>query len=668
MRAFFKKHLIKTATYATGLAVVVATSAAPAGGYLAVDTTGQPFKWVGPITVNLDQGPLGKLSKSEADTFVLNAMSKWTATNISGSAVQFVRGPDLSEDHGDGQGADPNADYGKTPDGITAIIYDQFGTYTDQSLGANMSLSVAGWAGPTIPDDYSPTPLSEGIVVLNGRLIDGDVDGGLAPDLDPDVYQGVITHEVGHMLNLDHSQAAVAFSETGFDAGSIGGVSEPRHPPDLRGVPTMFPFVMPEISTLETDDKAWITSLYPDAALAASHGSISGSIRTIDNLPFDGANIVAFNADDPTSMITCVSGYADSDAITSPSGNYLIPSLPPGSQWVVDVEPLVDAFNTLSSVGPELEQPVIMPGAPEFINEAGFESTSDSALVSTTFQVPGNPATRHFTDVNLRFNDIEDVDFVTEVDTGTDELTAQLVPVTPGRYTYIQGHIDPTEMNPQDLGFYGVYYDFYRVRPPAGVELNQVFIQGQSVILDCSVFEWRPDGETHRIVTTVAAFGAPSLSLSLDSTHMGSAPHEGEFYIGVCYPDPFLGGESPRVTLSDYVLGLLFSVSDRDGLVVKGADNGEINPDAGVVQIKGRGFKSTGGSPSVAFSNPGIGVDNVTLVDANTLNVAISKQPGFQPGLTTIQVTNSPASGGYAGRAVQQMTGTASHVSDWELY
>jgi hypothetical protein len=430
----------------------------------------------------------------------------------------------------------------------------------------------------------------------------------------------------------------------------------------------MFPFVMPEIDTLEVDDKAWITQLYPNAALAASHGSIAGSIRTIDNLPFDGANVVAFNADDPTSVITCVSGYADAAPTTAPTGNYLIPSLPPGSQWVVDIEPIVDTFSSLSGVGPELEQPVIMPGAPEFINEAGVETISDPAAVSTTFQISDDPSARHINNVDLHFNDIGDVDFVSEIDTGTDELTAQVVPVTPGRYTYIQGHINPAEPNPQSLGPYGVYYDFYRVKPPAGVELNQVFIQGQDVFLDCSVFEWLSDGNTHRIVTTVSAFGAPSLSLYLDSTHMGDAPHEGEFYIGVCYPDPLLGGENPPVTPTDYVLGLLFSVSDRDGLVVKGTESGEINPDSGVVQIKGRGFKNMGGAPLVEFSSLGIGVEGVTFLDADTLDVAISKEPGFEPGAMTIQVTNRAASGGYAGRAIQQATGTSSQVSHWELY
>src|SRR5690606_6055121 len=142
-------------------------------------------------------------------------------------------------------------------------------------------------------------------------------------------------------------QAALQYSETGIESGTFypqfglgGGLGKE---PDYRGRPTMFPFVQPDISTLELDDKAWISYLYPAPSFAAN-GSISGTIYAFDGSKANGANIIAFNADDPTQMITCVSGLTDFDPETTPKGDYRIPGLPPGSAWVVDVEPVADLF------------------------------------------------------------------------------------------------------------------------------------------------------------------------------------------------------------------------------------------------------------------------------------------------------------------------------------
>src|SRR5690606_9906635 len=166
--------------------------------------------------------------KAEADALAMSAINTWTSATIAGSCVQFVRGPVLSEDRGDGQGTDPNFDLCTDPngncppsDGITAIIYDQTGALIDGALGAGASLSVVGFAGPMIPDDYSPAPLVEGLAVLNGRFIDDDLEFGVPNgpwDLTPDVDRGAFSHEIGHMLNLDHSQAALQYSDSGVES------------------------------------------------------------------------------------------------------------------------------------------------------------------------------------------------------------------------------------------------------------------------------------------------------------------------------------------------------------------------------------------------------------------------------------------------------------------
>lgn len=630
------------------------------GGYLAVSPNGGPFRWDGPVTLNFDQGPLGKLSKEQADAMVLEAISEWTATHIPGSTVQFINGPDLAEDHGDGEGTDPNYDLNGPTDGLTAVIYDQYGNLTEQ-LGAGLSDSVAGFAGPVISETDPSAPIDEGIVVLNGKLISGN-----ETDIPENQYQGVIIHEVGHLLNLDHAQSAMAYTETGFDVGSIGGPYTPRHEPDYTGVPTMFPFVLPEIDTLEIDDKSWILDMYGDTA--ELRGSISGAIKDLEGNPVNGVNVIAYHADDPTSMITCVTGFADGDPINAATGSYQIPALSPGSKWVVDVEPLVEMFNVQSSIGPELGEIPVLPGAPEYINDPGIESTSDFAGLSTTFVIPEGPLGVDLSGIDMTFNDINDVLFIEEVDLGTDELTAQILPVVPGKFIAVTGQIDPAEPNGQDLSFYGLYCDFFRVQPPAGMELNQVSIVSDQSILDVLVMERRADGRTHLVASTGSSLGYPAVSLYIDSLRMGEDPYkDNTFYFGVGFTDPFLGGSDPY-QVSNYTLGLVFSVSDRDAVVVAGIESGVVDPESGIMRIHGRGFKNLGGPPEVEFSLPGLHVDSVSFVNENTLDVAISKEAGYTPGTTAVQVTNTGASGGFAGRVNVEGTGEPSNVTDWVLY
>lgn len=641
-----------------------------AGGYLAVDNTGTPFRWQGPVVVNLDVGPLGSLSNSQADQLVFEGLQKWSSPSIPHSTVQFQQGTDLVEDHGDGAGTDPNNDLATpTTDGLTAVIYDQFGLITE-TLGQGQSNSVVGLAGPVLPGDYSPSPIAEGIMVLNGKFIDGieqpgiGLDGNPA-DKTPEEFRGVITHEAGHLLNLDHSQAAIAFTETGFDVGSIGGPYDPRRTPDYRGVPTMFPFVLPEMGSLEMDDISWILNLYPDT-IASSFGSISGVLKTQTLQPQVGINVVAYNADDPTSMITCISGFEDFDPLGNPTGTYLIPSLPPGSKWVVDVEPVVDNFYLLTSIGTTSE-PVVMPGAPEFINEPGFESATDAGYVSTTFEIPDANEGRQLTGIDLQFNDIAAAQLVTEQDNGTDEDNGQLVPVMPGNYVLVNGQIDPSEPAPQDLGLYGLYCDFYRVQCPAGMELNQVFMDTGGSVLDVIVMEKKLDNQAHMIASTASGLGFPSVPLYIDSTRLGEGPNEGTFYFAVGFTHPFLGGSTPY-QITNYTLGLVFATGDRDGVVLSGTESGYVDTQASMVRLTGRGFKNAGGAPDVAFEAPGVNVTNVTYVNSSTLDVSVTGLNTLAPGSdVSIQVTNQMQSGGYGGRKMEKTSGTAP-VADWELY
>jgi hypothetical protein len=116
--------------------------------------------------------------------------------------------------------------------------------------------------------------------------------------------QAVLTHELGHVLGLNHSPIAAV---------------------------TMFPYtehgrLLPR--ALDPDDIAGMSALY-HVTLDAGMGTISGQVLTTGGDPVLGAHVVATNAD----------GIALIGALANADGTYTLPSLPEGS-YQVYAEPL----------------------------------------------------------------------------------------------------------------------------------------------------------------------------------------------------------------------------------------------------------------------------------------------------------------------------------------
>lgn len=129
---------------------------------------------------------------------------------------------------------------------------------------------------------------------------DIQIDGSILADRAK--LEGLIEHEIGHMLGLDHS--AVVSS-------------------------TMYPFVASNgLSGLDSDDRIAIASLYPQADFDATRGVFRGSVWGSTG-PLFGAQVVAVNA----------AGSPVSSGLTSPNGTFEIRGVPSGS-YRLYVEPL----------------------------------------------------------------------------------------------------------------------------------------------------------------------------------------------------------------------------------------------------------------------------------------------------------------------------------------
>jgi len=151
--------------------------------------------------------------------------------------------------------------------------------------------------------------------VTTGQILEADIifnpnvrfsTEATTPPHFPDL-QAVATHEIGHLLGLDHTPLASAVM---FPIAAGNGLS----------------------GTLTADDMIGVSTLYPTAAFAA-RGFIEGTVRTTTNAGVFGAIVVAVGAN----------GQPMATTVTDPDGNYSIAGLPDGSYTLL-AEPMDGPF------------------------------------------------------------------------------------------------------------------------------------------------------------------------------------------------------------------------------------------------------------------------------------------------------------------------------------
>jgi len=283
----------------TLLLAIVSLTAQPAQAYLhltsSTGTTQTPLKWnQSRVRWFATDRAANGVTASQFQTAVAAGFATWEAVPTASITFQFV-------------GFTSAAPF--DDDGISTFGFDAEPDL-DRVLGAT-SFVVDTLTGEIVESD----------VFFNSIFTWSTAAAGDASRFD---LQSVATHEIGHFLGLGHS--AIGETEIRPDGGRRV----------LASGAVMFPISLgrgiTSDRTLQPDDIAGVSDLYPDGDFKDTTGAISG--RVVRNgREVIGAHVVAFNP----KTGTLIGGFALGEG-----GTFQIAGLAPGAH-VIRVEPLDDA-------------------------------------------------------------------------------------------------------------------------------------------------------------------------------------------------------------------------------------------------------------------------------------------------------------------------------------
>jgi len=276
-----------------------------------------------PLAFHPDQGTLGSYSNSTAVSLVEDCFEVWQL--VPTATITFQNGGQLPADVNASNYSQYMEDYS---DGLNPIIFDSDGAIIEDYFGDGLGNQVIGFAGSAY--SLGTGYYVEGLAVLNGRF---------SSYFTAEEFKASFVHEFGHFIGLDHCQINAPYVADGNQSND-------------RYVPTMFPTSTDDdtsLASLNPDDEAALTMLYPSADFEDHYGWITGRVLRSNGAPVLGANVVAVRVgDEDLSRFSSVSDYYQQN-----DGAFQM-LVAPGS-YRLFIEPIDRSFTGGSSVGPYAE-------------------------------------------------------------------------------------------------------------------------------------------------------------------------------------------------------------------------------------------------------------------------------------------------------------------------
>ncbi len=361
--------------------LILAPFQAWAGGAIKTDILGFPLHWESTLTFNPDKGSLkdGVYSHDQSVQIIQDAFNTWIGILGPGGGLSVLEGVGLPESGSDIDATNYDALLnGGTPDCydtdggtpcFSPIVFDEDGEILDDLFGSCAKFSILGFAGFDDIEDGTGDPIKT--IVKRGQAL---FSGACLPDaggntenkpgcgtckraLTEEEIKTIITHEVGHLMGMDHSQVnPESFALCGGVEGCPAEVAQ--------HIPTMFPILVnnADMLDLHRDDVAYFQRLYGDTS---GNCAVKGTIFASDgSTEVRGVEVVARNTQpgmEDTDAISFVSG-AESPKVNSfgrgqgnckdRCGEYLITGLNSGASYQLCVQKILGQFTGGSSIEP----------------------------------------------------------------------------------------------------------------------------------------------------------------------------------------------------------------------------------------------------------------------------------------------------------------------------